>query len=66
MGLPADRPAGSQWVLVVGCQWVRPANQRITGVGERYSSPLELGSHGGKAHLYCAVPHFGRRWPVCL
>lgn len=43
MGLPTDRPAGSQWALVVGWQWVRPANQRITGVGERCSSPLELG-----------------------
>jgi hypothetical protein len=46
-GLPADRPAG--WAVgasgfPVGWQWVRPANQRITGVGERCKPT----SSGGK------------------
>lgn len=55
MGLPADRPAGSQWALVVGWQWVRPANQRITGVGERCSSPLELGALTAARRIYTAL-----------
>lgn len=61
VGLPADRPAGSQWALV-GWQWVRPANQRITGVGERCSSPLSLGGHSapaaGQGALILSCPAF--------
>lgn len=46
VGSPADRPSSlavGASGLAVGWQWVRPANQRITGVGERCSSPLALG-----------------------
>lgn len=57
--------------LAVGWQWVRPANQRITGVGERCRSPLALGGSQrpgcGTRRIYTELSRIlDVCWPVCL